>query len=186
MRRWRKRYADDPESLQRVETACLRLIERIAKEEAESERARPAAEVHVAGLRRFVVKPTLSEFRRATLFFGALTLLGRLSPGQAATCVGLAIAGALGSLYQRGRPELVRDSAGNLGEVRPLDAREVVATTALVSASLGLGAALTAVVVALAETSALQETFCALACGMLWLTTLIFEVVGRFGPNHRT
>lgn len=180
MRRWRKRYADDPESLQRVETACLRLMERIAMEEAGSERARPAAKVRAAGLQRFVVKPTLSEFRRATLFFGALALLSCLSPGQAAICVGLAIAGALGSLYQRGRPEVVRDSAGNLGKVQPLDAREVVATTVFVSASLGFGAALTAVLVALAE-SPLQEAFCVSACGMLCFTTLIFEVYGRCG-----
>ncbi|CAL1172359.1 unnamed protein product [Cladocopium goreaui] len=132
--RLRRKYAEDEDSLQRVETANLWIMTKLLSEKEEALNAKQQAnrlrelgdsprrlfQKYVAGyippgVRRMMEPPTTKHFRWASGLMGAFALMGLCVPTQATNFIGLAAASAMGLVYQRNRPEPVRDDMGNIG-----------------------------------------------------------------------
>ena len=69
-------------------------------------------------VRRMLEPPTTKHFRWASGLLGAFALMGLCVPTQATNFIGLAAASSMGLVYQRNRPEPVRDDMGNIGAAR--------------------------------------------------------------------
>lgn len=149
--RLRRKYAEDEDSLQRVETANLWIMTKLLSEKEEALNAKQQAnrlrelgdsprrlfQKYVAGyippgVRRMMEPPTTKHFRWASGLMGAFALMGLCVPTQATNFIGLAAASAMGLVYQRNRPEPVRDDMGNIGAVQKPNVKEMGASIALV------------------------------------------------------
>lgn len=196
--RLRKKYADNEASSERVETASLWIMTKMMSKKEEALRQRQQAnrlrelgdsprrmfQKYVAGylppsVRQMFAAPDGKHFRTASGLLGIFALLGLCVPTQASNFVGLGAAATLGLVYQRGRPEPVKDEFGNVGAVQKLNYKEVGASLLLVALGglLGTGASfgLTYVVDA-----PFQVIFCIATIMVFWLTSLFLKVYGCF------
>lgn len=197
--RLRKKYADDEDALQRVETANLWIMTRFVDRKEEATRRRQQAnrlrefgdsprrlfQKYVAGhlppsVRQMFEAPTGAHFRRVSVLIGAFALMGLCLPASAMNFVGLAGASALGFVYTRARPEPVKDEFGAPGQVQKINPKEMGATLALVGVGILTSAALTFGFSAAAPDVSPALIFCETACVIFWITSLSFKVYGVF------
>lgn len=196
--RLRRKYAQDEESLQRVETANLWIMTKLLSEKEEALNAKQQAnrlrelgdsprrlfQKYVAGyippgIRRMMEPPTTKHFRWASGLLGAFALMGLCVPTQATNFIGLAAASAMGLVYQRNRPEPVRDDMGQIGAVQKPNAKEMGASIALVVIGALLGAGISFLIASALQTE-FQAYFCATTCFVLWIFALFFKVYQCF------
>merc|ERR1740129_1592284 len=69
-------------------------------------------------VRQMFEAPNAKHFRWTSGLLGTFALIALCVPTQAANFVGLGAASALGLIYQRNRPEPVKDEFGNVGRVQ--------------------------------------------------------------------
>lgn len=196
--RLRRKYGDDEEALQRVETANLWIMTKLMSEKEEALNAKQQAnrlrelgdsprrlfQKYVAGyippgVRRMIEPPNTKHFRWSSGLLGAFALMGLCVPTQATNFIGLAAASAMGLVYQRNRPEPVRDDMGNIGAVQKPNAKEMGASIALVLVGALLGAGMSLLISSMLQTE-FQAYFCATTCFVLWLLALFFKVYQCF------
>jgi len=194
----REKYAGDEEAIERIDRASLLIMTRLMSESErkrlERERAEKIKEVLETPkrlLNRYVLSwipvsirdmlevPTAKIFRKSSGLLGVFALLGLCVPNMASSFVGLGAAATMGLVYTRGRPEPVKDSQGNVGEVKKINLKEMGACIALVVASFLLGAGCTAALVELIYAD-FQVIFCVSTCFILWLVSLFFKVYEAF------
>jgi len=123
--------------------------------------------------------PTVRHLRTASGLLGTFALLGLCVPSQASNFVGLAAAATMGLIYQRNRPEPVKDELGNVGAVQKPSPKEMLAA---------IGATATGVLVSVVLASSLgfllgvpfEAIFCLTSCSALWLVSLFVKVYQCF------
>eukprot|EP00930_Biecheleria_cincta_P038206 TRINITY_DN26253_c0_g1_i1.p1 TRINITY_DN26253_c0_g1~~TRINITY_DN26253_c0_g1_i1.p1 ORF type:complete len:333 (-),score=56.56 TRINITY_DN26253_c0_g1_i1:75-1031(-) len=192
--RLRRKYANDADALERVEAANLWIMTKILADQEDATRARQQAnrlremgdtprklfQKYIAGylppsIRQMFQPPTMKHFRWASAVIGVFALAGLCIPAQGTNFVGLAGASAMGFVYQRGRPEPVKDDMGNVGRVQKNNPKEMAACIVLVLLGAGLGLLLSYALAAVLNTE-WQMCFCPTACAALWLISLFFRV----------
>jgi len=197
--RLRRKYADNEDALDRVETANLWIMTRIVSRNEEARRQRQQAnrmrEVgdsprrlfmkYVAGnlppsVRQMIEPPNAKLFQWTSGLFGLWALLALLAPTQALSFVGFSGVSAMGFIYQRNRPEPVKDEFGNVGEVRKINGKETIASIATVAIGVLLG-----LLISLGIGTVLVETpfpviFALTACVVLWAQSLFIKVYQCF------
>lgn len=192
--RLRRKYANDADALERVESANLWIMTKILAQQEEATRARQQANrlrelgdsprklflKHVAGnlppsVRQMLEPPTTKHFRWVSAVLGVFALAGLCIPSQATNFVGLAAASSMGFVYQRGRPEPVKDDMGNVGRVEKKNPKEMGACIVLVLLGAGFGLVLSYALAALLSTD-FRACFCTTACLVLWFISLFFRV----------
>jgi len=196
--RLRKKYADDEAAMERVEAANLWIMTKIISQREDARRAKQQAnrlrelgdspkrlfDKYVAGyvppsIRQMIQPPNTKHFRWASGLLGAFALIGLCVPSQATNFVGLGAASAMGLVYQRNRPEPVKDDMGNVGAVQKPNIKEMAACIALIIVGAGVGTGLSYLLAYLLKTE-FQVCFCATVCFILWLISLFFKVYGVF------
>eukprot|EP00439_Symbiodinium_sp_Y106_P037453 s4066_g4.t1 len=196
--RLRKKYSSDEAALQRVEAANLWIMTKLLSEKEEALRAKQAANrlrelgdsprrlfhKYVAGyvppgVRQMIEPPTTKHFRWASGLLGAFALFGLCVPTQATNFIGLAAASAMGLVYQRNRPEPVKDDMGNVGAVQKPNVKEMGASIALVVIGAIVSAGLSLMISFTLQTD-FQAYFCTTTCFVLWLIALFFKVYQCF------
>jgi len=202
--RLRKKYADDEDALERIESANLWILSRIiSQEERLQDQRRRAAKLQKLSeapkrflmeyvlvfcppsVRSMVEVPTWAHFARTSGLLGVFSLAGLCVPSQGTNFVGLGAAAALGLVYMRNRPEPVQDDMGHIGEVQKMNPKEMIAAVALVGACVLGGAALTALSLR-CFLAPFQSVFCVATCFLLWCAALFFKVYGCFdGGGNR-
>jgi len=199
--RLRRKYADDEEALERVENANLWIMTKMMMQKEEATRKRQQANrmrelgnapknlflKYIGGylppsVRQMFEAPSSAHFRTASSLMGIFALMGVCVPTQAMNFVGLSGVACMGLIYQRGRPEPVKDDMGNAGAVQKINYKEaasaVVITALGVLSGLGLANALSYVVDA-----QVTAVFCLTACATLWTLSLFMKVYGCFNTN---
>eukprot|EP00931_Biecheleriopsis_adriatica_P096610 TRINITY_DN70255_c0_g1_i1.p1 TRINITY_DN70255_c0_g1~~TRINITY_DN70255_c0_g1_i1.p1 ORF type:complete len:321 (-),score=61.14 TRINITY_DN70255_c0_g1_i1:140-1102(-) len=196
--RLRRKYAEDVPALERVEAANLWIMTKIMSQKEDAVRAKQQAnrlrelgdspkrlfQKYVAGyippnIRQMLETPTKMHFRWASGLLGFFALIGLCIPTQASNFVALSGAACMGLVYQRNRPEPVKDEMGNVGAVQKPNIKEMGATIALVVLSVGLGLGLSSLLTYCLGID--QGTcFCATTCLILWLVALFFKVYECF------
>lgn len=195
----RRKYADDQEALERVERANLWVMTRIiSKKEDEMELQRRDQrrtdlatapkrffQNRVAGyippsMRQMIEVPDKKHFRRTSSLMGLFSLLALCVPTQATNFVGLGAATALGFIYQRGRPEPVRDERGQVGEVRKINFKEMGASLAVVAAGVVIGLSLTFAIMPFAGMTPFTVLFCLSTIAVLYIAALFLKVFECF------
>lgn len=198
--RLRKKYAEDDEALDRVERANLWIMTRMVARSEEATRARQQAnrmrelgdsprrlfQKYVAGhlppsVRQMFELPDTKHFRWSSALLGGFALLALCVPTQAANFVGLGGVSALGLVYQRNRPEPVKDEFGNVGRVTKINPKEMVASIVLVLIGVLIGVGVSFALDFFLEV-AFQMTFAPTTCLVLWLVALFFKVHQCFDP----
>eukprot|EP00441_Pelagodinium_beii_P040038 CAMPEP_0197627080 /NCGR_PEP_ID=MMETSP1338-20131121/5790_1 /TAXON_ID=43686 ORGANISM="Pelagodinium beii, Strain RCC1491" /NCGR_SAMPLE_ID=MMETSP1338 /ASSEMBLY_ACC=CAM_ASM_000754 /LENGTH=314 /DNA_ID=CAMNT_0043197699 /DNA_START=31 /DNA_END=975 /DNA_ORIENTATION=- len=196
--RLRKKYAEDEAALERVEAANLWLMTKLISQREDARRAKQQANrlrelgdsprrlfhKYVAGyippgIRQMIEPPNTKHFRWASGLLGAFALIGLCVPSQATNFVGLGAASSMGLVYQRGRPEPVKDEMGNVGRVQKPPIKEMGITIALILSGVGIGT-LTSYLLALALKTEFQACFCPTVLLVLWVISLFFKVYGIF------
>eukprot|EP00437_Effrenium_voratum_P017039 CAMPEP_0181451516 /NCGR_PEP_ID=MMETSP1110-20121109/28733_1 /TAXON_ID=174948 /ORGANISM="Symbiodinium sp., Strain CCMP421" /LENGTH=294 /DNA_ID=CAMNT_0023575773 /DNA_START=67 /DNA_END=951 /DNA_ORIENTATION=- len=196
--RLRRKYNDDEDALQRVENANLWIMTRLLSEKEEALRSKQAAnrlrelgdsprrlfQKYVAGyippgVRQMIEPPTASHFKWASGLLGTFTLMGLCVPTQATNFIGLAAASAMGLVYQRNRPEPVKDDMGNVGAIQKPNVKEMAASISVVVCGTLMGAGLSLLMSAVLNTD-FQVYFCPATCFILWLFSLFFKVYQCF------
>jgi len=194
----REKYAGDEEAIERIDRASLLIMTRLMSEnerkQLQQERAQKITEVLETpkrllnryvfswipvSIRDMLEMPTAKIFKKSSGLLGVFALLGLCVPNMASSFVGLGAAATMGLVYTRGRPEPVKDSQGNVGEVKKINLKEMGACIALVVASFLLGAGCTAALVELIYAD-FQVIFCVSTCFILWLVSLFFKVYEAF------
>lgn len=194
----RRKYASDANALERVENANLWITTRMISRKEESMRQRQQAnrlreiggspkrlfQKYIAGyippnIRQMIEVPTSSHFRWTSSLLGLFALMSLCVPTQASSFVGLGAACAMGLIYQRNRPEPVKDDMGNVGEVRKINPKEFAATIALVAAGVALGAALSIAIFYFVDVAPMVG-FSFATCSVLWVVALFFKVYQCF------
>jgi len=197
--RLRRKYAEDEESLDRVERANLWIMTRIVSrnEEIAKQRQRTARFREVgntpkrlfmnligqylpAGVRDMIEMPDSGEFKRSSGLLGVFALMGLCVPTQATNFVGLGAAACMGLIYARGRPVPVKDEMGNAGSVQGLNYRECGGAVAVVVASALMGAGVTLGLGYVLVDSPMSVIFCTSCCIFFWMSSLFFKVYGCF------
>lgn len=192
--RLRRKYANDTDALERVESANLWIMTKILAEQEDATRARQQAnrlrelgdsprkmfQKYVAGyippgIRQMFQTPSMKHFRWASAVIGVFALAGLCIPAQGTNFVGLAGAASMGFVYQRNRPEPVKDDMGNQGRVEKKNPKEMAACVVLVVLGAGLGLLLSYALAAILNTE-WQMLFCTTTCLVLWLISLFFRV----------
>lgn len=192
------KYAEDSEAKQRVEHASLEIkMLLVSRSEAATKRRQQAAAMREVGntprklfqkciagwvppsIRQMMEVPDTKHFRWTSSLLGGCILLALCVPTQASNCVGLGAASAMGLIYQRNRPEPVKDEMGNVGEVRKINPKEMGATVAIVAIGALLGALMSLALGYVVDTP-LQVVFAATTCSVLWLATMFFKVYECF------
>lgn len=196
--RLRRKYTSDADALERVESANLWIMTKILAEQEDATRARQQAnrlrelgdsprkmfQKYVAGyippsIRQMFQPPSMKHFRWASAVIGVFALAGLCLPAQGTNFVGLAGASSMGFVYQRNRPEPVKDDMGNAGRVEKKNPKEMGATIVMVLLGAGLGLLLSYALAAILNTH-WQICFCTTACFVLWLISLFFRVYECF------
>merc|ERR1711879_591339 len=150
MSRLRRKYADDEAAMDRIENAYLWVAAQLLSKKEQATLARQQAnrlrelgdsprsllEKTFAGrtplfIREMFEPPTMKHFRWASSLLGAFLLLALCAPATSFNCIGLGTASTLGLIYQRNRPEPVKDDLGNVGEVRKINPKEIFAALAV-------------------------------------------------------
>ena len=72
--------------------------------------------------------PSKKYMKRTTLVMMIFVVLGFLTPTLAGSCIAMAFIASMGFLYNRGLPDVARDEYGNVGEVRPVKHKVLLAT----------------------------------------------------------
>jgi len=192
--RLRKKYAKNEEALERVENANLWIMTRMVSRNEEALRQRQQAnrmrelgdsprrlfQKYIAGylppsVRQMYEPPNTKHFRWSSALLGVFALLALCVPTQAANFVGLGAASTLGLVYQRNRPEPVKDEFGNVGEVRKVNPKEMGASIVLVILGVAIGLILSLGIGYLVDTP-FQVIFATTTCLVLWLFALFFKV----------
>lgn len=198
VQRLRRKYTENEQALERVEAANFWIMSRNVAQKEEALRKRQAENrlrqfgdsprrlfvKYVAGylppgVRQMLEVPDAKHFRRASGLIGLFALLGLCVPTQATNFVGLAAASSLGFVYQRNRPEPVKDEMGNAGAVQKLNFKEMGASIALVVLGGIIGGSAAIGIVRLTDAS-LPVVFCTSCCLMFWLSALFFKVYECF------
>eukprot|EP00442_Polarella_glacialis_P054158 CAMPEP_0115152044 /NCGR_PEP_ID=MMETSP0227-20121206/65944_1 /TAXON_ID=89957 /ORGANISM="Polarella glacialis, Strain CCMP 1383" /LENGTH=332 /DNA_ID=CAMNT_0002562613 /DNA_START=54 /DNA_END=1052 /DNA_ORIENTATION=+ len=194
--RLRKKYAEDEPALERVEAANLWIMTKMMakKEERVRQQANRLRELgdsprrlfqkYIAGyvplnIRQMIEPPDTKHFRWASSLLGIFTLIGLCVPTQASNFVALSAASTMGLVYQRNRPEPVKDEGGNVGRVEKPKLKEMGACIVLIALGVGTGALLTTGLVKLLNMD-FQSTFLFTTCFTLWLIALFFKVYETF------
>merc|ERR1719461_2366349 len=123
--------------------------------------------------------PGTKHFRWASGLLGTFALIGLCVPTQAANFVGLGAASCMGLVYQRNRPEPVKDDMGNVGRVQPPNFKEMGASVllAVLGVLLGVGATLG---IGYVVDWPFQTLFALTTLSFLWLIALFFKVYQVF------
>lgn len=198
--RLRRKYVENEPALEKVEAANLWIMTRLVSQKEEQVRQRQQANrlrelgdsprrllnKYVLGflppsIRQMIEAPDMPHFRRASGLCGLFALLGLCVPTQATNFVGLAAASAMGLIYQRGRPEPVKDEMGNVGEVRQINFKEMGGTIGVVALAAALGCGLSYLFVQFTD-APIQAAFCASTCFFFWMAALFFKVYQVFEP----
>jgi len=196
--RLRRKYAKNEEALERVEAANLWIMTRIVSRNEEARRQRQQAnrmrelgdsprrllQKYVGGylppsVRQMIEPPNTKHFRWTSGLLGVFALLALCVPTQAPNMVGLGAASALGLIYQRNRPEPVKDEFGNVGAVRKVNPKEMLATIVVVVLGIVIGLGLSLGLGYLVDTP-FQVIFATTTCLVLWLVALFFKVYQCF------
>merc|ERR1719343_1121508 len=112
--------------------------------------------------------PGAVHFRTVSSLLGVFALLGLCVPTQSSNFVGLATATTMGLVYQRNRPEPVKDEFGNPGAVQKINYQEAAAAVVVAALGLALGAG-AAAGLNFYSGAPFEAVFCISACGALWL-----------------
>lgn len=196
--RLRRKYSENEEALERVETANLWIMTRIVSRNEEARRQRQQAnrmrelgdsprrlfQKYILGylppsVRQMVEPPNTKHFRWTSGLLGLFALLGLCVPTQATNFVGLAAASAMGLVYQRNRPEPLKDDMGNVGEVKKVNPKEMIATILLVISGCLIGVGLSLLIGYVVDTP-FQVIFASTTCVVLWVFSLFFKVYQCF------
>lgn len=187
--RLRKKYEGNTEAIERIENAHLWIMTGLLrrKEEAQRQHQRAARRRELGDVRRyvpnvlpsnlwqFVERPSSQHFRVTSGWLGLATLVGTCVPNLTTNVVAMAAIICMGLVYQRNRPELVRDEFGNPGEVRQVDPKEMIATVAFVAAG-GLLGALMSLVLSRSTGAPFQDVFLFPTCAALYFIALSCKV----------
>eukprot|EP00933_Yihiella_yeosuensis_P066986 TRINITY_DN71562_c0_g1_i1.p1 TRINITY_DN71562_c0_g1~~TRINITY_DN71562_c0_g1_i1.p1 ORF type:complete len:340 (-),score=68.91 TRINITY_DN71562_c0_g1_i1:34-1053(-) len=201
-KRLKRKYEDNQEATERLEAANLWILTKILAKKEETVRARQQANrlrelgdsprrlfhKYIAGyvppsIRQMIQPPDQKHFRWASGLLGTFALIGLCVPSQATNFVSLGAASTMGLVYQRNRPEPVKDDMGNPGKVEKPNLKEMGACIALVVLGAGLGTLLSFGVAAAFDVDP-QTAFCGTACAVLWLVALFFKVYKVFDPDE--
>lgn len=196
--RLQRKYASDEAALERVEAANLWIMTKILSQKEEAVRAKQQAnrlrelgdsprrlfQKYVAGyippsIRQMMEPPDTKHFRWASGLLGLFALIGLCVPTQASNFVAMGAASCMGLVYQRNRPEPVKDDMGNQGAVQKPNIKEMGATIVLVLLSTVSGLGLS-YLLAYCLNSDFQTCVCATTCFILWLVALFFKVYDCF------
>jgi len=199
--RLRKKYADDEQALERVENANLWITTKILAQQEEAVRKRQQANrirelgdsprrlfmKYIAGylppsVRQLFEVPTTKHLRLASALMGGFALIGLCVPTQASNFVGLSAAATMGLIYQRGRPEPVKDEFGNVGRVQKINYKEAGATVVVGLLGVVIGLGITAGLCAVSD-APFEGIFCLSTCSVLWALSLFLKVYGCFDPE---
>jgi len=196
--RLRRKYADNEEALDRVEAANLWIMTRMVQRSEEAQQRRQqAARMREIGnapkniflkyiwgwvppnVRQMVEAPDTKHFRWSSGLLGAFALMALCAPTQVTNFVGLGAASCMGLVYQRNRPEPVKDDMGNVGRVQPPNFKEMGASVllAVLGVLLGVGATLG---IGYVVDWPFQTLFALTTLSFLWLIALFFKVYQVF------
>jgi len=190
--RLRKKYADDEEALERAERANLWIMTRfVTMQEAASRKRQQANRLRELGdsprmqkylppsIVRMLEAPSTTHFRTASGLLGAFALLGLCVPTQSSNFVGLASAATMGLIYQRSRPEPVKDEFGNVGAIQKPNPKEMLATIGVTASGVFFSLTLAWCLANLID-APFDVLFCLTTCAVLWLVSLSFRVYQCF------
>lgn len=196
--RLRRKYADNEEALDRVEAANLWIMTRMVQRSEEAQQRRQqAARMREIGnapkniflkyiwgwvppnVRQMVEAPDTKHFRWSSGLLGAFALMALCAPTQVTNFVGLGAASCMGLVYQRNRPEPVKDDMGNVGRVQSPNFKEMGASVllAVLGVLLGVGATLG---IGYVVDWPFQTLFALTTLSFLWLIALFFKVYQVF------
>jgi len=197
--RLRRKYANDEQALDRVEAANLWIMTRMVQRSEEAQQRRQqAARMREIGnapknlflkyiwgwvppnVRQMVEAPDTKHFRWSSGLMGVFALMVLCAPTQATNFIGLGAACCLGLVYQRGRPEPVKDDFGNVGRVQQPNFKEMGASIALAVFGVALGLGASMAIGHFFVDWPVQTLFAITTLGFLWLISLFFKVYHVF------
>jgi len=196
----RKKYANNEEALERVENANLWIMTKLLSQKEDAVRKQQQANrlrelgdsprklfvKYIAGylppsIRQMFEVPNTKHFRVASGLMGAFALAGLCVPTQASNFVGLAAAATMGLVYQRNRPEPVKDDMGNVGAVQKINYKEAGMSVVVALFGIAVGLGITAGLMHFsADDAPFQSLFCLTVCLVLWTISLFVKVYQCF------
>mmetsp|Transcript_10024 Transcript_10024/g.28276 ORF Transcript_10024/g.28276 Transcript_10024/m.28276 type:complete len:357 (+) Transcript_10024:52-1122(+) len=196
--RLRRKYAKNEEALERVEAANLWIMTQIVSRSEDARRQRQQAnrmrelgdsprrlfQKYIAGyippsIRQMIESPSTKHFRWTSGLLGVFALMALCVPTQAPNFVGLGAVSSMGLIYQRNRPEPVKDEMGNVGRVSKVNPKEMIATIVVTLFGVVTGFLLSLGIGYLVD-APFQVVFATTICLVLWPLTLYFKVYQCF------